>query len=305
MINLLVTSMLVGNFATTNYSPVAAGGATMNSPLAWKDVTARESDCHPVFRVDKGDYERAMAQGADLAKHGKSEEEAYSRTTVTPKWTRGGGAPTGDSRVRAVGIGTAPITYQAAHSAKLYEAANLPQSVVQGEACVHNLFFDVYLKSKDTWGPTEAARLSAIVALANALKDPKNAQYYADQILKDVELKSKANPLDTNVLKFVIEDDRGHQWPVAQSDDLPKRTVGTLYGLTPSTDQGPVANLTKTEEYSEQHPCVVQVYAINFPLFDAEGNALIGKDVKRLTLHMVTERGEQTAVFDLGKKGLK
>jgi outer membrane protein assembly factor BamB len=124
-------------------------------------------------------------------------------------------------------------------------------------------------------------------------------------------------------LRFVLSDDRGHNWvaeeTATKSEDksgaltigglppLPSRQTATatatgngLIGTTHTWSKVTAkATSTRTDfiPWSVERPHYRADYQVSSPLFGSDGKALIGPDVKTLTLRIITETGEMNAVY--------
>lgn len=274
------------------------------------NVTLEADDLNTAFTLNANEIARALRSGKDLAANGKPDAQAYNPVRTKPRWFRGKGAPTSLSEVVAIGIGSCPLIYEASRAAKLYEPCTLPPEMQQGKACAKKLIFAIRLVSSDTYGLSDAAKLSQFAATVAALKDPKNASAYAAAASTETVRKSTANSDDVEVVKFLVGDDKRNLWAARRVTSIPIPTLSTIYGgifECYSMDDllGPTVVDVGMEPYSAQHPYCSQSYVLCFPLFDRSGRTQITKEVKSLTIHMVCKTGEQIAVFNLTNRGLK
>jgi hypothetical protein len=258
------------------------------------DLPADAVNLHPAFRLSAKRIEEVLAEGKKLARKHKSLDDLMKPYGGYTRVVRGA-KDTARGRVWCYGIDGNNFLVDSYNAAILYEEPKIPERVRRTGMTQTALTFSFWLASYP------------------------NAEYGTI---------TPADPADVKLIKVVLSDDKGHDYvaqinnSVSQSGSTvvqgqtTKSTVvnaaeqsttstsayGSIGGYTSGTTNGYTSSTVRIEEaipYSAQHPYHKAICSASFSLFDENGKARVRPDVKKLTLRIITEAGQQEVEIKL------
>ncbi len=264
-----------------------------------KQEAPDSSGLNPAFKVSGRQVVDAIKVGRDAATKGNKKPIFAEVYEQHPIWTRGRGGTSHESLVLIRGIYGNAISIDEYKAAINYAESPVPERFKTEGCFSQTVDFNVVVTS--------------VPHVARKVWEKERA---ADQ-------------RDVHVTTFVLSDDAGHNYPAEQGSTSGTDKSGTMTftGKSPVTTRGTshtsgsaygntygtggyssgyatgYANSTYTQTqyvpWTAERPYYQATYKVSFALFDSTGHARIGPDVKKLTLHIINETGELTAVFTL------
>ena len=283
-------------------SPASAPAAVPTPTTAPHAVLPSSTPVHPenlndAFKLRAAEVEKAIQKGQDLAKRGKTFGDIYNDNRQMPVGVKGEKGRSHESGVVCYSLNGVLFEIQAFKAATNYDP--VPEHPF-GDIFARHVSFLVNLRSVPKVGLTVFGRNRF------AGKD------------------------DVQVTKFVLTDDKGNVINTEQSNSLNGIQTGSVgfsgvnalphvnTSQTTSSanvhafdSNGDSANAygtgtsTTTQFQTEYIPWSVSrpyysaTYQVIFPLFDAQGQALITRNAKTITLHIITPNGEKQVSYDL------
>ncbi len=287
MMNIFHRSALLFLICNSYYGIVKADpqNPTLSSKTVSNSRTEDIAQLNPAFIYTPMDVKLAVKRGELVEKKGRKIDWLINRNRQNPFWVRGNGGRSHDSYVWCSDLDGIFLSSEAYQAASLYTTDKQLQTLETTGAIVQQLEFTIHLTSV-----------------------PHIARWIWQK-------NKKANPGDVTVIKFVLSDDHNHFF-TATSDALSHvETKGSISfsGVTPvhsfsnvnvSGDYNYSATFNRTDfvPWTVAKPYYSANYHVYFPLFDKNGMPRIKSDVKKLTLHIITQTGELDANFTLNRK---
>ena len=263
----LILGPLVRTFAQENLSPT--------SSTKQEDV----ANLHPAFKYTGEQVKRAIEKGVEVAHKGKKFDAIIGKNRQNLHWTRGKGGKSHESFVWNYGVDGMAISFVAYRASSLYENNKIPEEYQQSGLHMKVLMFEVHLTSV-----------------------PRPAQFIWEQ-------NKDADAADVKVVKFVLSDDKDHNYTAEGGSTQGKDSSGSMNfsGITSVPTIGSISTGYFTSTFSQvsyipwskQAPYYQAKYIARFSLFDEDGQPRIKSDVKQITLHVITESGELSAIYKL------
>ena len=259
------------------------------------------TNLHPAFVYSPSEVTSYIAKGKELADKKKRFNDTFMSVSRKPKGVRGEGGTSHESEVACLGLDGAGFKMNSYSAAAEYETMESPLTDPDK---------GLYLRSLDFFCWLVSAPKVATTAFENS---------------------RFASPGDVKVRKFILTDDKGRIYTASTVDKafsqsgtvtfsgvstVPTVTTatgvsstsasvigtgGSAYGYGSTVSSATVVQQTLVP-WSQDHPYFAANYLVSFPLFGADGKPLIGPDVKKLQLHIITESGERVVDYDLGMK---
>lgn len=280
--------------ATTNASPPATTvEATPQPGSLLQPVNA-------AFVLSPDIVKAAVARGEYLAKKGKKWADVLSDFRETPKWVRGKGGKAASSRVWCLSLGATPVIALSYNAATRYEANPVSEKIRREGVTVPTIDFQVWLESKPKIGRWKWSKSR------NADEDDVRATKF---VLSD----DKGNNFEAQPGATVGDDASGVMHfsgtavvPHSSETTSQSSATASAYGSNGAWASGSgTAYGTSRTTWNEYHPWTADRpyyasrYFVSFSNFDDNGRPIIGPDVRKITLRIITPNGEQDVQFDL------
>jgi hypothetical protein len=224
-------------------------------------VTYDVSSLNSHFKVSPTDIAKCLSDGSHDVEKNTGLDKLVEPYHRTPSGVRGSHGKARESGVWLYNMDGEPFLVEGYNAAHLYEKPDVPESWAKNGAYAHEVRFHVGLMDLPKIGVTIFDR-----------------DRLADSSAVTVE-------------KFILTDDSNHAiqpWPTNGVIDKGLQTASdTFYSA------GNKNRFAYLPYYSE-------AYEVSFPLFDTTtGKALIGTSCKKITLHIITQTGEQAVDYEL------
>lgn len=156
---------------------------------------------------------------------------------------------------------------------------------------------------------TPGAIVGNILAGAGGISHPRDAAAYQAMQSNEKEQTGTADVKDVRVRKFVVSDDKGNNFNADVTSGSNSTGTMTFSGETQTGRTNVIgwnprsfATINTYERFTAEHKYYFASYEVTIPLFNSQGKALITPDVKELTLHIITDNGEQQVKYQLAAR---
>ncbi len=243
------------------------------------------------FILTGSDVTAAVIRGEEAAKKHRNESSFLNGVKTMPEWIRGKKGHIHQSAVWCYGLYGMGITDEVYRRAVLYESMNIPDTWMEHGIYLKSLLFRVFLCSAP---------------------HPKRWLFGTSRL---------ADEQDVHVVKFVLSDDEGHYYTakpgalngmkasgaITYTWMAPVYTYGGASGSASVFSSEGSAFVTGRSSFwatqfipqSSTQPYYTEIYHVAFNLFNKDGTPRIDANVNQITLHIITEDGEQDVKYNL------
>lgn len=290
----LIALVLVGMFYV---APVAGKPLGRQSDaygtVKTSSITPNVRDLHPAFILTPKRIDAAIKRGQKMAKEGKTQEDIDRINAQLPRGIKGEKGRSHESRVTCKSLDAAEWIAQAYRAATVYEPFKADENILRDGTYLSAIEFEVELVSmpRARWAEHGDVDVEKFV-----LTDDQG------QIIK---------PLEALTTEPVYQGTVTRSGVTAVSETVDATTVALATTTSVQTEDGKTTTSTTTGEatttqvrteykpWSADYPYYSAKYTVRFPLFGPNGNPLVTRDTKKLTLHIITGTGERIAEYKL------
>lgn len=254
---------------------------------------------HPTFRLTSEQVKAALEKGEEYAKKKKMPKDFLGRYRQQPRWVRGQSGKVHESYVYCLNMDGIPLTMEAYTAKTRYEPYSVAPEYLEGGMYMTSLQFDVLLTDvpkvpKWRWQHYDAADPVNVKAIRFVLENDKGTL-----------IQSETGSLDTSTTSGEMRFSRVRSIPNTSTTrttyDARASVTGSGgyaygYGSGSSTS---TSTWYSYHAWTETHPYYQARYNVEFPLFGADGRAIIGPETKKFILHIVLANGEQQVEYKL------
>ncbi len=213
------------------------------------------------FKVTPAQIVQAVSDATHDVEKNTGIDKCLDPYVRIPSGVRGSHGKSHESTVLLYQMDGAPFVAEAYNALHLYQKPNIPESWTKKGAYCRQITFSAKLMTLPKIGVTDF-----------------DSDRLADSDAVTVE-------------KFILTDDANHA--IQPITDGGVTDDGLVTASSTFTSTGNPNRSAYLPYYSED-------YMVRFPLFDtATGKALIGTGCKKITLHIITQAGEQAVDYDL------
>lgn len=278
------------------------------------------TDLHPAFKLDPDTFHAVVKKGQELGQKTKKPDKFYEQFRKDVYWQKGRKGKA-DAAAFVYDFYGDFYLIKAFEAGRKYETVEAHPAIKDGQSTyLKDLEISIVLRSYPKVGLTRAEEIANVFIEAGNDPDAKIQRHVL----------AEANPNEVEVVKFVLDDNKGNFYAASQSESTKRdgettfrgvesvqsrETVSTNVSGSGSTFDRSGASTTFVNAnarstfrrvslvpYSSDHPYFQSDYTVRFPLFDEKGKPLITKDHKKMTLRIITPNGEMSVDYDLSPR---
>jgi hypothetical protein len=241
----------------------------------------------------------AVKRGQEFATKGKTVDDLRNPFTTNTEWTRGKSGKSKESYVVALSLYGSGIQLSAFNSTRLYDSIKIPEGFDNGGR-LRSLSFEIYLQA------VPYQEKSGILRNQNS-GDIREANEEETKIEKVIITDDKGDLIVADSLKSLGEEinNETYSWDVTHEDVTSSTANAHAYNNTGGSvsaygNSNTVTDSTQT--FREAHLMYSASYIARFLVEDKDGKPLIAPDAKKLTVRIISPKGEQDAEFELSPK---